>query len=239
MKSLQGKVTLITGAGRGIGKAIAQAFAKAGSDVMLTARTKNELAQLAVELEKEGVKVHYHPTDVSNKKDVDGLVTEMIKLFGKCDIVVNNAGVGIFKPVYELTDEDWQTVIGTNLTGVFYVTRAVLPYMREKKSGYIINISSLAGQNPFAGAAAYCASKFGLNGFTECLMQDVRQDNIKVSCICPGSVNTDFGRSAKTDNSWKIDPADIGQLCIDLVSLSTVSLASKIELRPLKPPKKG
>lgn len=239
MKLLQGKVTLITGAGRGIGKAIAQAFVKAGSDVMLCARTKKELTETAKELEKEGVKVHYHPADVSQKKDVDDLVKEMIKHFGKCDIVVNNAGVGIFKPVYELTDEDWQTVIGTNLTGVFYVTRAVLPYLRKKKDGYIINISSLAGQNPFAGAAAYCASKFGLNGFTECLMQDVRQDNVKVSYICPSSVNTDFGRSSKTENSWKIDPADIGQLCIDLVTLSNVSLASKIELRPLKPPKKS
>ena len=239
MKLLNGKVTLITGAGRGIGKAISHSFAKAGSDIMLCARTKKELAQTAAELEKEGVKVHYHTTDVSKKKDVDELVKETIKHFGKCDIVVNNAGVGIFKPVYELTDEDWQNVIGTNLTGVFYVTRAVLPYLREKKAGYIINISSLAGQNPFAGAAAYCASKAALNSFTECLMQDVRQDNIKVSYICPGSVNTDFGRSAKTENSWKIDPVDIGQLCIDLVTLSNVSLPSKIELRPLKPPKKG
>ena len=238
MKNLQGKVVLITGAGRGIGKAIARTFAKEKCNLMLTARTKSELEQTTNELNKEGIKVEYQIADVSKKTDVEKLVDRTIRIFGQCDVLINNAGVGIFKPVYEMSDEDWHSVIDTNLTGVFYMTRSVLPYMREKKSGYIINISSLAGQNTFPGAAAYCASKFGLNGFSECLMQDVRHDNIKVSYISPGSVNTDFGRSKKEENSWKIDPEEIGQLCVHLVKMSDVTLASKIEVRPTKPPKK-
>ena len=239
MKLLKDKVVIVTGSGRGIGQSIAKRLGKEGCHVMLVSRNKNELEKTAREMIKEGARAEYSVTDIRKIDEVEDMVEKTIKVFKKCDILVNNAGVGIFKPVYELSHEEWHKVIDTNLTGTFYVTRAVLPFMRKEKSGYIINISSLAGQNPFAGAAAYCASKFGLNGFTECLMQDVRYDNIKVSYICPGSVNTDFVRGSKEIKSWKIDPDEIGQICVDLIKMSPVSLASKIEVRPAKPPKKN
>ena len=157
---------------------------------------------------------------------------------GGPDVLVNNAGVGIWRPVAETSLEEWRTQLDTNLTGVFYCCHAVLPYLKRRGGGWIVNISSLAGKNPFAGGAAYCASKAGLNAFSEALMQEVRYDDIRVSCIMPGSVATGFsGRSAADQPDWKIQPDDVAQLVVGLLLVPPRSLPSRIELRPSKPQK--
>jgi short-subunit dehydrogenase len=156
------------------------------------------------------------------------------------DIVVNNAGVGYFgKTVEETTSAEFRQTLETNLFGVFYSCHHAIPHLKERGGGYIINISSLAGQNPHPRMAAYNASKFGLNGFSEALMQEVRQDNIKVSYICPGSVNTHFGGDSPSDDkAWQLQPADIAQVVLDLLRMDPRALPSKVEIRPSKPPLK-
>jgi NADP-dependent 3-hydroxy acid dehydrogenase YdfG len=148
---------------------------------------------------------------------------------------VNNAGAGVFRPVQELTRADWDRTIGVNLTGVFYCCHGALPLLRKSGSGYIIQISSLAGVNAFAGGSAYNASKFGLNGFSEAIMQDLRYQDIRVSYIMPGSVDTDFGSAARAD--WKIAPDDIAQVVISLLRMPERTLVSRVEVRPSKPKK--
>jgi NAD(P)-dependent dehydrogenase (short-subunit alcohol dehydrogenase family) len=159
--------------------------------------------------------------------------------FGGLDILINNAGVGYFgKTVEELSADEFRQTLETNLFGVFYACHNAIPMMKRRGGGYIFNISSLAGQNPHPRMAAYNASKFGLNGFSEALMQEVRQDNIKVSYICPGSVNTSFGGDSPDDSkSWQLQPTDIAQVTIDLLNMDPRALPSKVEIRPSKPPK--
>ncbi len=178
--------------------------------------------------------------DVRSESQVRVMLEECVRLFGGVDILVNNAGVGIFgKTVEETAPEDFEWVLQTNLFGVFYACHHAIPLMKERKGGHIINISSLAGQNAHPRMATYNASKFGLNGFTEALMQEVRPDNIKVSLICPGSVNTEFGNEEITEEkAWQIQPGDIAQVVIDLLKQKSNALSSKIEIRPSKPPKK-
>jgi NAD(P)-dependent dehydrogenase (short-subunit alcohol dehydrogenase family) len=151
---------------------------------------------------------------------------------------VNNAGVGWFGSVESEAHEEWRRVIDTNLTGVFNCCHAAIPHLRRRGAGYIINISSLAGKNVVSGGAGYCASKAGLNAFSEVLLQEVRQDNIRVSYVCPGSVNTDFTSHPDAANDWKLRPEDVAQVVIDLLSTDKRSLPSLVELRPAKPPKK-
>jgi short-subunit dehydrogenase len=155
-------------------------------------------------------------------------------------VLVNNAGIGIFKSVEELAPEEFQAVLETNLFGVFYACHAAIPLMKQRGGGYIINVSSLAGTNAHPKMSAYNASKFGLNGFSEALMQEVRQDNIKVSYIMPGSVNTEFGgEEVSPDKAWQLQPADIAQVVLDLLQMNERALPSRVELRPSRPPQKG
>ncbi len=170
MKRLQSKVALVTGASKGIDFAIARSFAEEGCGVMLCARTEQSLRDVAKTLQSLGSPIDFLAADVSVPADVDRLVESTLKQFGRIDILVNNAGIGIFKGVDQISDEEWNQTLAINLTGPFYLMRACLPLMKKQRSGHIINISSLAGQNPFAGGSAYCASKFGLNGLTECVM---------------------------------------------------------------------
>jgi NADP-dependent 3-hydroxy acid dehydrogenase YdfG len=158
--------------------------------------------------------------------------------FGKITILINNAGVGHFDSVSAMAPMQWREVIDTNLTGVFYCCHEVIPHMKKAGGGYIINISSLAGKNPFKGGAAYNASKFGLNGFSEAMMQDVRYDNIRVSYIMPGSVNTAFGHNPSSGSSWKLSPQDVAQVVVDLLNQDPRCLPSCVEMRPSKPPMK-
>jgi NAD(P)-dependent dehydrogenase (short-subunit alcohol dehydrogenase family) len=172
-------------------------------------------------------------------EEVEALVAHAVEEFGGVDVLVNNAGVGLFKPVEETSPEEFQTVLETNLFGVFYGCHAVIPEMKKRGGGYIFNISSLAGANPHPRMAAYNASKFALNGFSEALMQEVRHDHIKVSYIMPGSVNTEFGGgTVSEERAWQLQPEDVARVVISLLQHDERSLPSRVELRPSMPPKK-
>jgi len=239
-KPLRGQVALVTGGSKGIGFGIAQALVQAGVDVVITGRGAASLESATSALEAlGGGRVVAMPVDVRDYDAVSKAVADTVTRFGGLDIVVNNAGMGAFVTVAEMTPAQWSDTIGTNLTGVFNVTQASLAELKRRGGGYIVNISSLAGKNAFVGAAAYCASKAGLNQFAEVLNQEVRHDNIKVTTIAPGSVATGFGGGDESKGAdWKIAAADIGEMVVDLLELDTRSLPSYIELRPSKPPKK-
>ena len=152
--------------------------------------------------------------------------------FGGIDVLVNNAGVGVFRAVADMAVDDWQKIIDTNLTGVFYCCRAALPHLRARGGGWIINISSLSGKHPFADGAAYCASKAGLNAFSEALMQEVRHDGIRVACVMPGSVRTEFKADPLANDEWKLSPDDVAKVVVDLLAYPSRSLPSAVEIRP-------
>ena len=236
---LNGKVAIVTGGTKGIGFKIAELLAKAGAAVFICGRSRTDLRDALAELSPIGT-VGGEICDVRSEDQVRLMVNECVRLFGGVDILVNNAGVGHFgKTVEELSGEAFRQTIETNLNGVFYCCHYAIPEMKKRGGGYIINISSLAGQNAHPKMAAYNASKFGLNGFTESLMQEVRQDDIKVSYICPGSVNTAFGGDTPSDaNAWQLQPSDIAEVVKCLLEMPQRALPSKIELRPSKPPVK-
>jgi NAD(P)-dependent dehydrogenase (short-subunit alcohol dehydrogenase family) len=236
---VKGKVAVVTGGTRGIGAAIARALLSEGAKVFICGRDAGLLARALEKLGPLG-EVKGTTCDVSVTSDVEAMLNECRQVFGGVDILINNAGVGIFgKTVEELTPEEFSRVIDTNLYGVFCCCHYAIPLMKERGGGYIINISSLAGQNAHPKMAAYNASKFGLNGFTEAMMQEVRHDNIKVSLICPGSVNTEFGGDeVSEEKAWQLQPDDIARVVIDLIGHDPRSLPSKVEIRPSRPPKK-
>jgi NAD(P)-dependent dehydrogenase (short-subunit alcohol dehydrogenase family) len=235
--NLAGKVALVTGGTKGIGYAIAANLAKAGASVFICARDLADVNRAVESLSNFG-RAAGGDCDVRKEEQVRSLMTDCERVFGGLDILVNNAGVGIFgKQVEDLSGEEFRQVLETNLFGVFYACHYALPMIKRRGGGYIFNISSLAGQNAHPKMAAYNASKFGLNGFSEALMQEVRQDNIKVSYICPGSVNTHFGDDTPSDaKSWQLQPEDIAQVVIGLLEMDPRALPSKIEIRPSKPP---
>jgi 3-oxoacyl-[acyl-carrier protein] reductase len=232
------RTAVVTGGTKGIGLAVASALLERGIRVFVCSRDKSELARVIRTLSHKG-KVDGEVCDVRSESQVRMMLDECVRVFGGVDILVNNAGVGVFgKTVEELDPEDFRRILETNLFGVYYTCHYALPLLK-KKGGYIINISSLAGQNAHPGMAAYNASKFGLNGFTEALMQEVRQDNVKVSYICPGSVNTEFGGdSVSEEKAWQLQSSDIAQAVVDLLDFAPNALPSKIEIRPSKPPAK-
>jgi len=236
---LENKIAVVTGGTKGIGRAIAEGLLKAGATVFICARDKSELKRALEQLSALG-KVDGEVCDVRSEAQVEMMLKECERVFGGADILVNNAGIGIIgKTVEEMSAEDFEQTLQTNLFGVFYACHHAIPMMKQRGGGYIINISSLAGQNAHPKMAAYNASKFGLNGFTEALMQEVRADNIKVTAICPGSVNTSFGGDeASADKAWQIQPEDIAQVVVDLLNFNERALPSKIEIRPSNPPKK-
>lgn len=236
---MKDKIAVVTGGTKGIGYAIAEKLLESGAKVFICARSKPEL-RLALERLSVSGRVEGEICDVRSEDQVRLMLEEAERVFGGIDILVNNAGIGIIgKTVEELSGDEFRQTLETNLFGVFYACHYAVPMMRRRGGGYIINISSLAGQNAHPKMAAYNASKFGLNGFSEALMQEVRQDNIKLSYICPGSVNTFFGGDTPSkDNDWQLQPEDIAQVVINLLQMHDRALPSKIEIRPSKPPKK-
>ena len=235
--SLENKVCLVTGGTKGIGFAVAERFAEAGARVFICGRDKGDLKQALERLSQKG-EAAGEVCDVRSEDQVRMMLAECERVFGGLDILVNNAGIGYFgKTVEELSGEEFRQTIETNLYGVFYACHYAIP-MLKSRGGYIFNISSLAGQNAHPRMAAYNASKFGLNGFSEALMQEVRHDKIKVSYICPGSVNTAFGGDQPSEEKmWQLQPADIAQVVMDLLAMPERALPSKVELRPSRPPR--
>ena len=237
--ALDGKVALVTGGSRGIGLAIARTLAAESAKVAITGRDDAHLASARRDIEAAGpARVETLRADVRRYSEIAGAIDATAARFGGLDILINNAGVGVFVNVAEMTPDEWSEVIDTNLTGVFNATHAAIPHFRRRGGGSIVNISSLAGKNSFATAAAYCASKAGLNAFSEALMQEVRYDNIRVSYIMPGSVATGFSSGDPSKGAdWKIAPEDVADVVLDLLLQNPRSLASRVELRPAKPRK--
>jgi NAD(P)-dependent dehydrogenase (short-subunit alcohol dehydrogenase family) len=233
------KVSVVTGGTKGIGYAIAKKLLENGAKVFICARSKNEIRDAISDLSKHG-QVAGEVCDVRSEDQVRMMIEECERVFGGVDVLVNNAGVGINgKTIEEISGDEFRQTLETNLFGVFYACHYAIPIMKKRGGGYIINLSSLAGQNPHPRMAAYNASKFGLNGFSEALMQEVRQDNLKVSYICPGSVNTAFGGDTPSDQkSWQLQPDDIAQTVVNLLTMDQRALPSKVEIRPSKPPAK-
>src|ERR1044071_7224912 len=236
MVDLTGKNAIVTGGTRGIGRGIAEALICAGANVAITGRIESDIENATSHLSKIGPgTVSGYVCDVRHHDQVKLLFAG----FGGVDILINNAGIWIFSPVESMSPEDFRAVLETNVFGVFYCCHEAIPLMKQRGGGYIINISSLAGANPHAEMAAYNASKFGLNGFSEALMQEVRHDGIKVSYIMPGSVNTAFGGDEPNDaKSWQLQPNDIAQVVMDLLEYPDRALPSRIEIRPSRPPKR-
>ena len=235
---LAGRVAIVTGGTRGIGRAIASSLVKAGVQVAITARREQDLAQATSQLNQYGKAAGY-VCDVRDYDQVKSMFARIDEDFGGVDILVNNAGIGIFASVESMSVEDFRAVLETNVFGVFYCCHEAIPLMKRRGGGYIINISSLAGANPHPNMAAYNASKFGLNGFSEALMQEVRHDGIKVSYIMPGSVNTEFGGDEPSDaKSWQLQSEDIARVVMDLLEYPDRALPSRVEIRPSRPPKR-
>ena len=235
MSNLSGRVALVTGGTKGIGAAIAEALSAAGASVGITARHVDSSAPPAGFSRPEAILPIR--SDVRRPEDAARAVEETVSAFGGLDILVNNAGIGVFANVADMTIEQWQQVIETNLNGVFYCCHAAIPHLRKRGGGWIISISSLAGKNAFTGGAAYCASKGGLNQFSEALMQEVRHDGIRVTYIMPGSVATEFGRGGTAKQGWAIGAEDVAQVVMDLIAMPSRTLPSRIEMRPSQPPK--
>ncbi|HLM23970.1 MAG TPA: SDR family oxidoreductase [Pyrinomonadaceae bacterium] len=232
---LTNKTAIVTGGTRGIGRAIAKALVSAGVKVAITARSEDDIANTVSQLNA----ATGYLCDVRDYEQVKSVFAEIASDLGGIDILINNAGIGLFAPVESMSPEEFRAVLETNLFGVFYCCHEAIPLMKQRGGGYIINISSLAGANAHPQMAAYNASKFGLNGFSEALMQEVRHDGIKVSYIMPGSVNTEFGGDEPSDEkSWQLQPADVAEVVMDLLAFPDRALPSRVEIRPSRPPKR-
>lgn len=234
MPASTGKIALVTGGNRGIGRGIAEALAADGATVAITARSQADADKAAAEI---GHGARGYALDVRQYAQVKAVVAKVAADLGGIDILVNNAGVGLFAPIADMSAEDFDTVIQTNVNGLFYVTREALPHLRASKSAYVFNVSSLAGRNAFPNAGAYCASKHAVNGFSEVLFQEVRNDDIRVTYLMPGSVATDFGRGTAAKQDWALQPSDVGEMVVDLLHTSPRALHSRVEMRPAKPQK--
>jgi NAD(P)-dependent dehydrogenase (short-subunit alcohol dehydrogenase family) len=241
-QSLAGKVAVVTGGSRGIGLSVASALLARGASVVITGLDESHLGQARTDLGRNGAdRVHAVRADVRDADDAAEAINAAVERFGGLDILINNAGVGVFMPVADMDIAQWHDVIETNLSGVFFCCHAAIPHMRGRGGGWIINISSLAGKNAFTSGAAYCASKAGLNAFSEALMQEVRYDNIRVSYVMPGSVATGFARGTSPSGpaeEWKLSPDDVAQVVVDLIAHPARSLPSRVELRPSRPAKR-
>lgn len=232
---MKNKVALITGGSKGIGYGIAQSLLAEGVRVMLTSRSQSSADEAAQSLGENAAGIE---ADVRSRASMDKAVAATIERFGQLDYVIANAGLGHFASIEDLTDEQWNETIDTNLTGVFHTIRASIDEL-TKTEGYIITISSLAGTNFFPTASAYNASKFGVTGFTQAVMLDLRHKGINVSTIMPGSVTSHFnGHTPDEKDAWKIQPEDIGELVVDLFKMNPRALPSKVEVRPARPPQK-
>ena len=234
-------VALVTGGSRGIGRATAEALLAQGASVAITGTDERRLEEARAALSTTGAasRVLALRADVRVEADVVEALTRVVAEWGGLDILVNNAGVGGFVEVSTMAAADWHRIIETNLTGVYFGCHAAIPHLKARGGGWIINVSSLAAKNPFAGGAAYCASKAGLNAFSEALMQEVRHDGIRVSVVMPGSVQTGFsGAGDGPGTDWKLASDDVAQVIVDLVAHPARSLPSRVEIRPSRPPRK-
>ena len=238
MVSVEKSIAVVTGGSKGIGFSITEALLKSGARVYICGRQKGDLERALQRLSLVG-EAAGSVCDVRDEDQVKTMLEDCVARFGGVDVLVNNAGMGYFgKTVEEMSPDEFRQTLETNLFGVFYTCHYAVPMLKQRGGGYIINISSLAGQNAHPRMAAYNASKFGLNGFSEALMQEVRHDGIKVSYVCPGSVNTDFGNdTASPEKSWQLQPEDIARVVVDLLRFDTRALPSKVEIRPSSPPK--
>jgi 3-oxoacyl-[acyl-carrier protein] reductase len=236
---LTGRTAVVTGASKGIGFAVAEALADAGADVVMCARNEAGIVEAAGRISERGKGAAVPVAcDIRSHDDVRRLITTAVERFDRLDVLVNNAGVGGFAPMGELSPETWHQVIETNLNGAFYASHEAIPHMARRGDGWIINVGSLAGKHAMPGGAAYNASKFGLLGFSEAMMLDVRHLGIRVSCIMPGSVETHFGGTPDGSGAWKLQPEDIAEAVIDLLAFPSRALPSRVEMRPSRPPRK-
>jgi NAD(P)-dependent dehydrogenase (short-subunit alcohol dehydrogenase family) len=236
MKPHTQMVALVTGASRGIGRAIALRLASLGASVAICGRDKAALTATSSELERSGGRVYARPADVTRSADIASLVTHTEAALGPISILVNNAGIGLFGPAHERSEADWDLVMNTNLKSAFLVSRAVVPSMIRRGRGDIINISSLAGRNTFATGGLYCASKWGLQGFSGCMAEDLREYGIRVSVVCPGSVGTEFSGRGPKDASKVLTPDDVAYAVAMIVTQGPQSFLSEIQLRPVRKP---
>jgi len=237
MESLAGKVAVVTGGTRGIGRAIVERLLHETVSVAFCGRTRESADRALNTLGKTG-KVSAHAADVTKPEEVDRFFREVDEAFDGIDILINNAGAGIFRKVGDMTLEDWHRNIELNLNAPFYCSREALARFRKRGGGFIVNISSLAGRNAFSGGAGYNASKFGLNGFSEALMLDHRHDNVRVSYIMPGSVATEFSGGPTNragDKNWMIAPEDVAEAVTMVLSMPSRTMVSRIEMRPSRP----
>jgi len=235
-RHLSGRVAIITGGTRGIGFAIAERLASEGAKIA-SCGAKEGTAEQASQRLAPMTEAYGETADVSNYADVKRFVANVKSRFGSVHILINNAGIGVFRPISELTPAEWDRMMAVNLSGAYYCSHEALPIFREQGEGDVINISSLAGRNPFAGGAGYNASKFGMNGFSEAMMLDHRNDGVRVSYIMPGSVDTEFGGpGGKTSANWKIAPEDIAEVVSTLLKMPRRTTVSRVEIRPSRPP---
>lgn len=238
-KFLDGQCAVVTGGTRGIGAAIAERLLLEGASVAICGARQKSVDEAVVRLSQKG-QLYAKQTDVSKLNEVRDFAAAVKDRFRTVDILINNAGVGVFKGAADLAPEEWNQMLGINLTGVFYCCHEFLPIMRGAGKGDVINISSLAGKSPFAGGAGYNASKFGLNGFSEAIMLDYRNEGIRVSTIMPGSVETGFGGNSTqvgvNTNSWKVAPQDVADVVVALLAMPRRTTVSEVHIRPSRPP---
>ncbi|MCZ6775900.1 MAG: SDR family NAD(P)-dependent oxidoreductase [Ignavibacteria bacterium] len=234
MKNIQNHVAVITGGSRGIGKAIGRALASKGAKVVLAARSARDLDAAVRELQTDGLAAVAVPTDITLQEDVEMLISSTYEKFGRIDTLVNNAGIGVFKPAVEMRIEEFDAMWNVNVRGVFLATKSVLPHMLKAKSGNIVNIASLAGKNSFKGGTGYAATKWALRGFASSLMLEIRESNIRVVTIFPGSVNTHFSSTnLRGDNITQ--PEDVADAVVFAVTAPERSIFSEIDIRPTHP----
>jgi len=236
MPNLTGKVAIVTGSTKGIGLTIVERMVDEGASVVVSARTAADVEAVADRLGERAIGI---PCDVADPAACQRLVDATVERLGRLDVLVNNAGFGIFKPISEMSVEEWQRQIDVNLGGVFYLSKAALPHLSKTGDGFIINIGSLAGKNPFANGTGYNASKFGLVGMSEAMMLDVRHDDVRVSIIMPGSVNTHFaGMEQRPERGWKLEADDVALAVMQLLQYPKEAHVSRMEMRPSQPPKR-
>ncbi len=234
------RTALVTGGSRGIGRAIVEALLEEGWQVYFCGRSASSTEAAVADLrERFPGRVAARQTDVRRQPEVEALVKWVLDEGGRIDCLVNNAGIGVFGPVEAISGNDWRRVIETNLSGAFYAIRAVAPVMKAQAGGWVFNIASLAGKNPFAGGAAYNASKFGMVGLSDAAMLDLRHHGVRVAAILPGSVETEFGAGRREGQErWKLEAEDVARAVLDLLRYPGRALPSRVELRPSSPPKK-
>jgi 3-oxoacyl-[acyl-carrier protein] reductase len=233
MPNLTGKVAIITGSTKGIGLAIAERMINEGASVVVSSRTASDVESISSRLGDNAAGI---VCDVADPAACRRLVSETVERFGRLDVLVNNAGLGVFKPISEMTVEEWRLQIDVNLGGVFYCSKAALPHLSASGDGYVINIGSLASRNTFAAGTGYNASKFGLLGMTEAMMLDVRYDDVRVSIVMPGSVNTPFDdREPSPERTWRLEADDCALAVMQLLEYPPEAHVSRIEMRPAQP----